>query len=60
MVQIDYPKLYIESNEEIKTLNISESEWYMCDDLQNRCQWNKVTYDVRIMGHFFFQIFIML
>lgn len=45
-MNIDYPKLFIEANEEITTSNETEAESYMCEDLRHRCRWHQVEYDV--------------
>lgn len=45
-VSIDYPELYIETNDEINGLNATQAEWYTCEDIRHRCRWNQVEYDV--------------
>lgn len=50
-VHINYPELYVESDEHLAIPNDTKPVWMMCKDLRHRCKWTQVEYDVSIHKH---------
>ncbi|XP_031641220.1 phosphatidylinositol-glycan biosynthesis class X protein [Contarinia nasturtii] len=44
-VNITYPELYVEVNEDVPIPNDSKTTWMLCKDLRHRCKYIQVEYD---------------
>lgn len=48
-VNITYPQLYVELNDDLPIKNASKPVWMLCKDLRHRCQYVQVEYDVSLL-----------
>lgn len=45
-VNISYPQLFVETDDNMATVNDTKPVWMICKDLRHRCKWTQVEFDV--------------